>query len=220
MEWMLRRDAAGAVRELNVVCPHLTPFNPRLLWHLRTVRKLPSSGMFQQKRWNKAIVQREGRDLMITVPRPGGLGDGIVLAVIVIPVVYGLSILSVPLMFRAASPVDFLLKASLALVFDLPFFFIFRGLLEREFADQVVTVSGGRITWARRTKWWMRKRHMNADQVTDISASTGWSGLGRVDITAKGHQHTILERVLNADAIRLAREMKQSTLRDNPGHDS
>ncbi len=145
------------------------------------------------------------------MPRPGGFIDGIVLAIVIVPMVYGFVILFVPLMFRSTSPVDLLLRASLALVFGVPFFFIFRALLEREFADQVVTVSDGTITWARRTKWWTRKRRMNADEVTDISASTGWSGLGRVDITAKGHQHSILNRVLNADAIQIAREMKRST---------
>lgn len=145
------------------------------------------------------------------MPRPGGFGDGIVLAIIVIAMVYGFSSLFVPLMFGATSPVDLLLRASLTLVFGVPFFFLFRGLLEREFADQVVTVSGGTITWARRTKWWTRKRNMNADQVTGISASAGWSGLGRVDITAKGHRHSILNRVLNADAIQLAREMERFT---------
>jgi len=126
-----------------------------------------------------------------------------------IPMVYGFVILFVAPMFRATSPVDLLLKASPALVFGTPFFFVFRAFLEREFADQVVTVSDGTITWARRTKWWTRKHHMNADEVTDISASTGWSGLGRVDIMAKGHRHSVLNRVLNEDAIQLAREMKR-----------
>jgi len=145
------------------------------------------------------------------VPRPGGFGDGIVLAVFVIPMVYVFSSLFAPLMFRATSPIDLLLRASLALVFGAPFFFLFRGILEREFADQIVIVSGGTITWARATKWWTRKRHINADEVTEISAFAGWSGLGRVDITAKGHRHSILNRVLNADAVQLAREMKLST---------
>ena len=172
---------------------------------------MPSSEMFQQKRWNNSIVQREGRDLRITVPRPGRFGDGIMLATITIAMVYGFFSLFVPLLFGATSPVNLLLRASIALVFGVPFFFIFREVLEREFADQVVTVSGGTITWARRTKWWTRKRHMNADDVTDISASTGWSGLGRVDITAKGHRYSILNRILNADAIRASREMQRST---------
>lgn len=145
------------------------------------------------------------------MPRPEGFGDGVVLAIVIVPMVCGFFFIFVPLMFRATSPVDLLLRASLALVFGAPFFFIFRELLEREFADQVVTVSSRTIMWARRTKWWTRKRYIDADKVTDISALQGWSGLGRVDITAKGHRHSILNRVLNADAIQLAREMKQYT---------
>jgi len=175
--------------------------------------ELPSSKMFQLKRWNKGIVQREGRDLRITVSRPGTFGNGIVWAIIILSMVCGFFILFVPPMLRVTSPGDLLWKGLPALVFGVPFFLIFRRLFEREFADQIVTVSAGRITWARKTKWWTRMRHMNADEVTDISASTGWSGLGRVDIRAKGRRRTILDQLLNADAVRFAREVKQ-TIRD------
>jgi len=34
--------------------------------------------------------------------------------------------------------------------------------------------------------------------------------LGRVYITAKGHRHTVLDRLLNEDAARFACELKQT----------
>jgi hypothetical protein len=168
------------------------------------------SKMFQLQRWSKGVVQREGRNLKITVSPPKGLADGVVLAIIFLPMAYGFSVLFFLPMLRVTSPVDFLWKASAALLFGAPFFLVFRWIFERQFAEQVVTVGAGRITWTRNTKWWTRRRYRNADELTDVSASTAWSGLGRVYITAKGHRHTILDQILNEDAVRFALEVKQS----------
>jgi hypothetical protein len=166
--------------------------------------------MFQLKRWNTGIVQREGHNVKITVRPPNGLGEGIVLAVVFLPMAYGFSVLFFLPMLRVTSPIDFFWKALPTLIFGVPFFFVFRGVVERQFAEQVVTVSAGRITWERSTKWWTRRRDRNVAEVTEISATKGWSGFGRVYITAKGHRHTILDQILNEDAVRIASEVKKS----------
>lgn len=173
--------------------------------------KIAFSEMFQLKRWNHGVVHRDGHNLRIIVSRPGVFGDGIALAtwiLILLPMACGFFILFLLPIVRVTSPSDLLWKALPAFVFGAPFFLIFRRLFEREFADQVVTVSTDRIAWIRKTKWWTRKRCLDSNEITDVSASTGWSGLGRVDITAKGRRHTILDQLLNEDAVRFAREVK------------
>ncbi len=166
------------------------------------------SEMFQQRKWKHGIVQREGRDLRITVPPRGGFGDAVMLAIIALFMAFGVLAITVPPMLRAVSLLDSLGKASPAIIFGLPWFFMFRWAFERDFAEQVVAVRAGRITWIRKTKWWTRNHDVNLGEVSDISASTGWSGLGRVDITAKGRRRTILDTVLNDDAVRFARQVK------------
>jgi hypothetical protein len=166
--------------------------------------------MFELKKWNTGIVQREGHNLKITVPPPNGFGEGIVFAVIFLPMAYGFSVLFFLPVLRVTSPIDLFWKALPALIFGVPFFLVFRGVFERQFAEQVVTVSAGRISWERNTKWWRRRRDRTIDEVTEISAATGWSGLGRVCITAKGHRHTLLDGLLNEEANRFALEVKKS----------
>jgi hypothetical protein len=114
-------------------------------------------------------------------------------------------------MFRVASASDLVGRAALALISGAAFFLTCRRVFEREFADQIVTVSPRGIAWARSTKWWTRQRSVKTSDVTEVSASTGWGGLGRVDITAKGRRHTILDELLSADAVRFADELKQAT---------
>ena len=38
----------------------------------------------------------------------------------------------------------------------------------------------------------------------------GMGRFGRVDITSKRHRHTILDHILNEDAVRFAHEIKQA----------
>lgn len=59
-----------------------------------------------------------------------------------------------------------------------------------------------------------RNRQLSADDVTDVSASTGQSGLGQINVTAKGHRYTILDQILNAEAVNFARELKQPAERE------
>jgi hypothetical protein len=145
------------------------------------------------------------------VSLPGGFSDGIAIAtwiLILLPMRCGFFILFLLPIVRVTSPSDLLWKVLPVFAFAVPCFLMFRRLFEREFADQVVTVSADRIPWIRKTKWWTRKRCLDANEITDVSASTGWTGLGRVDITAKGRRHTILDELLNADAVRFAAEVK------------
>jgi hypothetical protein len=166
--------------------------------------------MFQLQRWNKGVVEREGRNLKITVLPPKGLADGVVLAIIFLPMVYGFSAFFLLPMLHVTSPTDLLLRSSAVLLFGVPLFLVFRSIFERQFAEQVVTVDAGKITWARKTKWWTRKHHRNADELIDVLALTNRNGLGSVFITTKGRRHTILDAILNEDAVRFADEVKQS----------
>jgi hypothetical protein len=52
--------------------------------------------MFQLKKCKKGIIQHEGHGLKITVPRTGGLVDGILWALIVLPMVCGFFVLIPP----------------------------------------------------------------------------------------------------------------------------
>ena len=75
--------------------------------------------------------------------------------------------------------------------------------------SSAVFVADLRFTWVGKTKWWTRKRHARSGDVTDVLASTGWERFGRVDIASKRH-HTILNHILNEDAVRFAHEIKQA----------
>jgi hypothetical protein len=172
--------------------------------------KLSSSKMLQLKKWNEGVVQREGRDLRIVVTRPRSYSDLIVSTIVFVPMLCGFVVIFVVPMFRITSVGDFFVQATLAAAFGLLFFFLFRGFVERQFADQVVTINAGKVTWARKTILWTRKHHMNTENVTDVSTKTGLSGFARLDITAKGQQYTILDQLLDADAVRFAREVKQA----------
>ncbi len=165
--------------------------------------------MFQLKRWNKGIVHRQGATLQISVSRPGW-GDEVVLGLIGLFMAYGFFNLFFVPMSRIATPRDFLKTIVPALVFGLPGVLIFRRLFEQKCAAQIVTANGGRITWTRKTRLWTRTRHLTADKITEITASTGWGGFGRVYVTSKWRRHLVLEELLAEDACRFARELKQA----------
>ncbi|HVV43941.1 MAG TPA: hypothetical protein VHC72_02015 [Bryobacteraceae bacterium] len=71
---------------------------------------------------------------------------------------------------------------------------IFRRLWEKEFAEQVVTVTPGKIIWAIRTRWWTRRREITG--VRSISASAGWGGFGRVILKTQGREYALVQWVL------------------------
>lgn len=165
--------------------------------------------MFQTRNWNKGVIQRQGRDLKIAVSRPPDLGNGIVLMTIALFMAWGFCEIFLSDLMHVRSPADFLWRAIPVPVFGVPFFLLFRWLFEREFADQIVVVAGGEITWVKKTRWWSRKRSLSTSKVVDISASQGWSGLGRVDLTIKRHRYAILEQLLNEDAVQFARALNE-----------
>jgi hypothetical protein len=160
--------------------------------------------MFQLRRWNKGVVERRGGDLEITVSPPRDIGDGVLLAAIAGFMLFGLYQIFFPPMFQFKSPLDLLLKTIPTLLFGIPFVLILGALFERQFADQIVLVAAGRITWMRKSRWWSRKRSVHTSEVIEISAVNGWSGLGRVDIKLKRKRFTVLDQLLNEDAVRFA----------------
>ena len=94
-----------------------------------------------------------------------------------------------------------------ALVFGLPLALIFRWFFEREFAVQIVTVNAGGITWARKTKFWTRTRHLSAGEVTGIATSAEWGGFGSVCITTRRRRCIVLDQLLTEDAAQFAGEL-------------
>ena len=114
--------------------------------------------MFQLKRWNKGLIYRNGATLQISVSRPEG--DEVLLLLIALFMAYGLFRIFFDPMPRIASLGDVWPKIVPALVFGLLFFFMFRRLFERKCAAQSVTVSGGGISWTRKTRLWTRTRHL------------------------------------------------------------
>ncbi|HYK18141.1 MAG TPA: hypothetical protein VEV37_08970 [Bryobacteraceae bacterium] len=101
--------------------------------------------MFQLKRWNKAVVHREGRDLNIVVSRPRSLADWVGLAVIALPwPCFIVAFVIVP-MFHATSAMDLLMDTCLSLGLVVPLFLFFRALGEKECDDQIVTISAGEL---------------------------------------------------------------------------
>lgn len=165
--------------------------------------------MFQVSNWNKGVIQRQGSDLKIVVSRHPDLGNRIVLLTIALFMACGFYEIFLLDLIRVRTPTDFFWRAIPFPVFGIPCFLIFRWLFEREFADQIVIVTAGKITWERRTRWYSRKRSFSTRKVVDILAAQGWSGLGRVDLVVRRRRYVILEQLLNEDAAQFARALNQ-----------
>jgi hypothetical protein len=165
--------------------------------------------MLQRRKWKKGVVRRDGSGVKITVSPPE-TGIDLVAPLTSLFMWFGLFWIIGSNLRWPKSLTDLLWEALPGLVFGLFLFFLTRAIYERSFAEEVVTIGTGTITWARKTKWWTRKRRLEMSKVTDIFADTGWTGLGHVRITTKWQRYTIIYDLLNEDAIRFARELKRA----------
>lgn len=127
-----------------------------------------------------------------------------------------LMMVGVPVFFTATdspSAKDFLRSIIPCLLFAIVVSWIFRRLFEQLCTTkQVVIVSPGEIAWSRKNRWGTRKGRLNRRDVTSVTSSRGWNGLGRLYLTARKHQFMVLEEILNEDAVRFANELKRAAL--------
>jgi len=165
--------------------------------------------MLQRRKWKKGVVQLDGCDVKITVSPPK-TGVDLVTSLTSLFMWFGLFWIVGSNLRRPSSLTDLLWQTLPGLVFGLFLFFLTRAIYERSFAEEVVTIGAGTITWARKTKWWTRKRRLEMSKVADIFADTGWTGLGQVRMTTKWQRYTIFSDLLNEDAIRFACELKRA----------
>jgi hypothetical protein len=161
----------------------------------------------QKKRWSSGTVRHEGRKTEISVPPPASVGQGVVLALIFLPMFLVAYLAFSP----TPTPVPFLLRVSPGLVFGLVVLWISRDFFEREYAEQVVTVIPGKVIWTIKTRWWTRHREFG--DVHDFSALTSWDGFGRVVLRTRDRQYVVIQWVVSEEAIRLASELKRAVNR-------
>lgn len=162
----------------------------------------------QKKRWSSGTIRRDGRTTEVTVPPPGEVADGVVLSLIFVWMFCGIIYIAFSADIRITSVTD-LLRFSPEFVFGLILLWIFRGLWERSFAEQIVTVIPGNVTLTTATRWWTRQRNLGA--VQEVSALPVWGGFGRVVLKANGREYSVFrERITSQEAVRLANELKHA----------
>ncbi len=106
--------------------------------------------MFQRRKWKKGVVQRDGCDVKITVSPPE-TGD-LVTSVTTLFMCFGSFWLFGSNLRRPSSLTDLLWEMLPGLVFGIFLFFLTRAIYERSFAEEVVTIGAGTITWARKNQ--------------------------------------------------------------------
>ncbi len=105
----------------------------------------------------------------------------------------------------------FVEKTLLGALCGIPLFFLLRGVIERQFAEQAVIVAAGRLTATTSTKWWTRNQIFNTWEIASVAVRT--LGKGReavVEVETGDRRYRVLGHLAPDEASRIALQLKRS----------